>query len=283
MSGTIIGRRADRRIAGSRPEARRPPAWSVALGRGVLSLAGVLAAWAGLIWALQLPGYLAKGPVEVWEYLVTGVGATDHREALAAALSITLRDASIGLTAGLGFAAMIAIAFTLSPGLSYAFMPVAMLLTSVPLVAMAPLIILIAGRSTLVVAVLGTLIVFFPALVMLVRGLQSAPPGASDVVAVGGGGRARQLALVRLPSAIPAFFVVVRMSMPAAITGALIAEWLATGEGLGNTIPAAIGVFRITEVWASAAVITAVSILLYNLVEVVEAAVVPALGFERRR
>ena len=58
--------------------------------------------------------------------------------------------------------------------------------------------------------------------------------------------------------------------MPGAITGALLVEWLATGSGIGYGIISAVGRAKTNEVWAYVVVITVVSILLYNLVELLE-------------
>ena len=75
----------------------------------------------------------------------------------------------------------------------------------------------------------------------------------------------------------------IKISVPGAITGALIAEWLATGKGIGGAIVAAIGQAQINQVWAMGAVITAVSIALYAVVGLAEAAVLRGMGADERR
>ncbi|GAA2364332.1 ABC transporter permease subunit [Nonomuraea africana] len=72
---------------------------------------------------------------------------------------------------------------------------------------------------------------------------------------------------------MPAVFASARISVPASIIGALIAEWLATGEGIGAEILRAIGGFRYDRVWADIVVVTGVSILAYAVVGVVESLV----------
>ena len=101
-----------------------------------------------------------------------------------------------------------------------------MLLRSVPLIAMTPVIRMIFGSGTLTIAIIAGIVVLFPALVTIVFGLRSTSPQMHDVVAVYGGSPWMALRKVDIPSALPSFFAAVRISVPGAITGALIAEWL---------------------------------------------------------
>jgi ABC-type nitrate/sulfonate/bicarbonate transport system permease component len=84
---------------------------------------------------------------------------------------------------------------------------------------------------------------------------------------------------VALPFSLPALFVAIRISVPGAVTGALIVEWLATGRGIGNAIVVAVGDSEITAVWALAALISLVTLLLYELVGVIESFTLARLGF----
>jgi ABC-type nitrate/sulfonate/bicarbonate transport system permease component len=157
-------------------------------------------------------------------------------------------------------------------------MPIAMLLRSVPLIAMAPIIILIFGREQLSVAVMGAIVVLFPALVNIVFGLRSAPPAMFDLVHVYGGSKLDALRTVAFPSSLPSFFAALKISVPGAITGALLVEWLATGQGIGYAIVSAIGRARPSEVWTYVALITIVSIVLYNIVALLEESVLAKYG-----
>ncbi|QTX05827.1 ABC transporter permease [Agromyces archimandritae] len=243
------------------------------LATGLVSLAIVLVLWWVLLWAFDVSPYVGKGPLDVFAYLFLDEDAGEHLGALGTLLGETLVDAAIGFVTGLALAIVIAALFMLSRGVEAALMPVAMLFRSVPLIAMAPVLILIFGRQGATVAAMGAIVVLFPALVTIVTGLRSASKAMTDVVTVYGGGTWKQLRLVAFPSSLPSFFAAVRISIPGAITGALLAEWLATGRGLGYGIVSAIGRARISEVWADVVAITLVSIVLYNLALVVETAV----------
>jgi ABC-type nitrate/sulfonate/bicarbonate transport system permease component len=222
------------------------------------------------LWALDVTPYIGKGPLEVFDFLYLADDAAANRELVSLALSQTMIDAGIGFGFGLGIATLVSVLFTLSRSVESALMPIAMLLRSVPLIAMAPILILIFGRGEVTVAVMGAIVVLFPALVNIVFGLKSASAAMMDVATVYGASKLAALRFVAFPSSLPSFFAAVKISVPGAITGALLVEWLATGQGIGYAIISAIGRAKTNEVWAYVVVITLVSILLYNLVGLIE-------------
>jgi len=256
-----------------------------AIGRAVLlgaiTVVIVVLVWQALLTFLGVSPFIAKGPLDVFNWLFTLPAAPENRQLIWGNLQVTLADAFIGFVAGLVAALVLATLFALSKGIEHALMPIAMLLRSVPLVALAPIIILIVGRGPAVAAVMGGIVVLFPALVNIAFGLRSASPLITDVITVYGGSPFTVLRKVALPSSIGAFFAAVKISIPGAITGALLAEWLATGQGLGGAIVAAVAQSKNFEVWASVVVITAVSLLLYGVAQLVETLVLRRMGMER--
>ncbi|WP_324012913.1 ABC transporter permease [Microbacterium sp. JZ37] len=270
--------------AGIRREARR--ATLRALGSSLatfgLTLAAVLVLWQGLLWATGVSPYVGKGPLDVWTFLVTAPEAAENRALLMGQLVTTLQDAAIGFVAGLVVALLVAIGFQLSRGLEHALMPLAMLLRSVPLVAMAPVIILLFGRSAATVAVIGGIVVLFPALVNIVFGLRQVSPQMSDVIHVYGGSAWTALRKVALPSALPSLLAAVRISVPGAITGALLAEWLAVGGGIGGAVGAYSSQAQFSALWSAVVLVTAAALVIYNLVAVVESVVLARMGMADR-
>ena len=252
-----------------------------ALGTGVLTLAIVLAAWQGLILILGISPFIAKGPADVFNWLFTVPAAAENRVLILTNLGITLTDAFLGFVAGILVALVLATLFTLSKGIEHALMPIALLLRSVPLVAFVPVLILITGRGPSIAVVTGAIVVLFPALVNIAFGLRSASPQVSDVIAVYGGTPFTALRKVALPSSLPSFFAAIKISIPGAITGALLAEWLATGQGLGYGIVVAVSQVKNFEVWSSVVIITLVSLVLYGVAQLVETLVLRRMGLER--
>lgn len=257
-----------------------------ALGRSlltfVLTIVAVLVIWVGTIWFLGVSPYVGKGPVDVWNFLFTVPNAAANRELLFGQLATTLGHSVVGFAAGLLVALVVAVLFQLSKGLEHALMPLAMLLRSVPLVAMAPVILLIFGRDFASVAVIGGIVVLFPALVNIVFGLRSASPQMNDLVSVYGGSAWTRLRKIALPSSLPEFFAAVRISVPGAITGALLAEWLAVGGGIGGAMGGYINGAQFSAVWTAVVLVTAAALVLYNLVQIVESVVLARMGMADR-
>jgi len=261
-----------------------------AVGTGLLHTAGALVVVALLWWALvtyaveatDLSDIVVKGPLEVWAHLVTDADAGEHRSELAPLTLHTLQDAGLGFLVGMLAAVVLALLFTLSRTLQAGVMPLTLLLRSIPLVAVAPVVMLVTGRATTSsVVVLATIVVLFPALAAVLFGLGQASRQSLDVVAVYGGGRRAALLKVALPGALPSLFAAARVSVPGAMTGALLAEWLSTGKGIGGSIMKFNAAAQFTELWASVAVITVLTLLLYNLVQVIEGLVLAGMGMEQ--
>lgn len=254
-----------------------------AAGNALATLAIVLLFWQAVVSLTGISPYVAKGPADVWAFLFTDGddpgSAAANREAIAPLLSQTLQDAALGFVVGIVAAIVLAILFSLSRGIEAGVMPLALLLRSVPLVALAPVIILITGRGTPAsVAVIGSIVVLFPALASVLFGLSRAHPESLDLVHVYGGSRLTALRKVNVPGALPSVFAAVRVSVPGAVTGALLAEWLSTGQGIGGMIQKFNASARFEELWASVAIITLVTLVLYNLVQIVETAVLTRMG-----
>jgi len=152
-------------------------------------------------------------------------------------------------------------------------LPLAVLVRSVPLVAMTPVLTLVFGRGVLGTMVISGIVVFFPALVTMTFGLRSASRQSADLCRAYGGGTWTVARKVMLPSALPALFASARVAVPGAVIGAMLAEWLATGKGMGYGMLQDANAFNYVDIWASVALLTGVSVLLYNIIAIAESAV----------
>jgi ABC-type nitrate/sulfonate/bicarbonate transport system permease component len=233
--------------------------------------------WATLRW-FDLSPYFAKRPMDVWRFLTT---VSDDRTNVMSAFGTTLVDTVVGFAIGLVASIVVAVGVVASPFLDAVVMPTAIALRSVPIIAMTPLIALLFGRGLGGVTVIVGLVTFFPTLVAATTAMRDAPRQACDLVAAYGGSRARELFGVRLPFALPALFAASKIALPAAISGALLAEWLATGSGLGSLMLRASASSKFAVVWSGAVLIVIASVLAYNLVGIVEAATARRIGATR--
>lgn len=256
--------RADRRRALSKALGR-------SFGNAGITLGVLLLLWQAVVSLTGISPYVAKGPVDVWQYLFVGEDAAAHRAEMAPLLAQTLADSALGFVVGMIVAIVLAVLFSISRSVEAGVMPLVLLLRTIPLVAIAPVILLITGRGTTAsVAVIGTIVVLFPALANVLFGLNRASQQSLDVVHVFGGGRLTAMRKVNLPGALPSVFAAARVSVPGAVTGALLAEWLSTGTGIGGSILKFSAQAQFTQLWTSIALITVITLVLYNLVQIAE-------------
>jgi len=254
----------------------------------VLALAVLGLAWTALLQLFDVSTFVGKTPADVYRYLVSdapprgvrpaSISAETARAELRAAWLVTVADAGIGFVTGMVVATLVAMAFVLVKPIEFAFMPIAMLLRSVPLVALAPVLLLVFGQGKLGVATIAAIVVLFPALVNIVLGLRSASPMVLDLIRVNGGGHLKAMLLVRLPAALPSLFASVRISVPGAIVGAMLAEWLSGFTGLGGILSEYKGRGNFGGVWAIVVVSVVTSIVGYAVAAVAEAAALAAWG-----
>ena len=251
--------------------------WTVRVGKmllsAVVSVAAVAAFWQLFLTLTDVDPFIGRGPADVFEYVFTSPEAAANRAVLVAASIITLRDAFLGLIVGLIVAMVAATTFNLLRSVEQTVMPMAMVLQSVPLVAMTPIIALIFGRGLLTAVLITAIVTFFPALVNVNLALRGAPAQTMDLMRAYGASQWTTLYKVQFPSALPAVFASLRIAAPLAVVGAMLAEWLATSEGLGYLMLQSGVLYNMNQLWAAGALITFFSVVLYQVVSSVEAAV----------
>ncbi|MDY7099601.1 MAG: ABC transporter permease subunit [Actinomycetota bacterium] len=230
----------------------------------------LIALWVAYLWLFDIDDFVGKGPADVWDYLFAAPTAGENRSELFEALWVTLWDAGLGFVVGGAASVAIAVAFVVWKPVELTFMPVAMVLRSVPVVAMIPVLALVFGRDTVGVVVIVGIIVFFPTLVLVTHGLRSTAGEAIELLRVYDASTFEVLRKVRLPSAVPALFAAARIGTPGAILGALLCEWFLTGEGLGYLLLSAGTQTKYNLVWAATILISIVSIVLFTAVTTVE-------------
>jgi ABC-type nitrate/sulfonate/bicarbonate transport system permease component len=250
------------------------------LGSVLISIVVTLVLWEAFIRIYHVDSVIAKDPLDVWRYMFTQHAdkvhgfrdAAHNRQVLFRDLRTTMRDAALGYVTGIVVAVIVASVFVLQRTVEQTFMPVALVLRSVPLVAMAPLITLIFGRDVLSVAVIGGIVCFFPALINIIYGLRATPRSSLDLMSSYGASKLTTLRKVLIPSALPSIFASLRINVPAAVIGALLAEWLSTGKGSGNEMLTVVNTFDYGELWSAVVLVTGLSIVLYSVVSAIEAA-----------
>lgn len=246
----------------------------------VLSLAVILGFWQLAISASGLSHYFAKGPLDVAQW----VGQTEFDQTssnlvrLWQSLRITLLDTLLGYVAGAVVAALLAVWMRTSTAVRLVVTPLSVALRAVPLVALTPLFVVLFGHGITAIVVIAGLVTFFPTLVPFLGALDRTPRVGLDLVTVSGGQRWRGVASVMLPGAVPALCASARIAAPTAMLGALLAEWLASGKGMGSDMIRATADSDYGFVWASVVCVTITAFVLYAVATAVEAIATRKLG-----
>ena len=230
----------------------------------------LLGLWVGFLRFFDVNPYVGKSPSVVWDWMTDAAQGEARRTELFDAAWLTGKEAALGFVVGLGLAILVAIAFTLSRAFERAVMPIALALRSVPIVAMIPLLAFVFGRGTMGSLVIISIIVAFPALVLVSNGLRSVRPEALELLQVYDAGPITQLVKVRLPSAIPSILASAKICAPLAILGAILNSWLSTGKGLGYLMSSSTIRAEFAKLWAAVVVVTVASMLLAAVVSSLE-------------
>lgn len=257
--------------------ARAGSRWTgLALSLGSIALPFAL--WWAFIRVLGVPQMIGKTPWDVADYLFFSTVSPQAQTRLLAAMSQTLPITILGMVAGLASAFALAVSSRMLPNVTRALMPVALFSQTMPLIATIPLFVLLLGRGWLVTLVITISVTFFPAFITLAQGMKMTPRAALDLPKAYGAGAWTELRLISIPSAMPYLFAATRLTVPRALLGVMIAEWLATGKGLGNLLNQSRGYLDYGMIWTVAAVSVILSVALYQIVVLIEHRVLANMG-----
>ncbi|CAH0305799.1 ABC transporter permease [Rhodococcus fascians] len=198
-----------------------------------------------------------------------------QREAIAENAAATLQVTLVGFAVSLVLAWLLAIAVDFSPWLRRAFVPLFVVSQTLPIIAIAPLLIIWFGFGLLPKILVIALATFFPMAIGLIEGFAAADRDARALLATMGAGRWQQFRYVRLPSALPRFFTSLRIGITYAVVGAIFAEYAGATAGLGIYMSQQKNSFRTDLVLAAVAVTAVISVLLFVSTFVVERVVAP--------
>ncbi len=236
----------------------------------IVALGALIVVWIAFLRLFDVNDFVGISPQRVFEYLFQDEDAAEHRSAVISGLGRTLLDAMSGLVIGGVASNVVACIFVLNRSLERALMPIAVALQTVPIVAFVPLLALIFGRGLASTVIVTSIIVFFPTLVLVTHGLRSVSPQSVDLMRSYNASELDLLLKVRLPSALPSIFAASKIAVPGSILGALLAEWLVTGKGLGFEMLISTTQNNYRGLWAATATLTMFAIVVYTLTTIVE-------------
>jgi ABC-type nitrate/sulfonate/bicarbonate transport system permease component len=204
-----------------------------------------------------------------------------HRQALFDNAVPTIRATLLGFACSLTAALLLSILMDFFRPLRRALFPVFIISQTLPLVAIAPLVVLWFGFGLLPKIMLVALVTFFPMLVALVQGYAATEKEVALLLHSMGASRWQAFLLARLPSALPFFFAGLRISITYAVVGAIFAEYAGAAKGLGIYILNAKNNFRPDLVLAAVAVSATLTLLLFGVTVLIQRLSMPWLRFEQ--
>jgi ABC-type nitrate/sulfonate/bicarbonate transport system permease component len=268
--------------AHSRPDSRAPgprlartqgptrgAGWMARVGPPLVVVLAGLGVWQWCVVAFDVRPQVLPSPLRVAEQ------GWAYREQLWANTVPTLQVTAVGFTVSLALGWALAVAVDFSPWLRRALTPLLVASQTLPIIAIAPLLIIWFGFGLFPKVVVIALVTFFPITVGLVEGFAATDRQATDLLRSMGASRRQQFRYVRLPGALPRFFTALRIGITYAVTGAIFAEYVGATAGLGIFMNLQKNSFR-TDLVLAAVVVTAVlSVTLFALTYAVERLVIP--------
>ena len=245
----------------------RAAAGAMLLRRLLLPLAVIavlVGVWDLAIRVLQIPLYMIPPPMAVGQALVK------EWARLADNAVPTILESLGGFALGNLVAIAAAVAFVYNKTLERALYPVAVAVRTLPIVAIAPILVLMLGNGYAPKVAIAALITFFPTLVNMVEGLESADPQALELMHVLSASKTEVFRYVRWPSSLPYLFSAMRIASTSSVLGALVAEWIGTNKGLGYLIVLTTYDFRTALLYAAMVVTSAIALTFFFLVSVLE-------------
>jgi len=228
----------------------------------------VAASTGALADVLGLESFLVPSPAEI------GSALWENRSLLAENAWVTLQEILlgflIGLAAGLGFAVVL----RLSATLRLAFYPLMVASQAIPILVIAPILVVWFGFGIGPKLAVVALLCFFPIAVATVDGLRSVDPEATKMMRSLDASRRQVMWRVEAPSALPFVFSGARIAAAFAPIGAVFGEWVGADSGLGHLILQDNAQLETARLFAAAAVLAAIALALFGLLALAERRIV---------
>jgi NitT/TauT family transport system permease protein len=234
----------------------------------VLTLA-LLALWELYVRAGQVSVQVLPSPIAIIQALMNNWGIIYDNTLQ------TLLETVLGLAIAALLGLLLAITLDISSWMRRAVYPLLITSQTIPIIALAPLLLIWIGYDIRPKLIVVTLYCFFPIAVATIDGLASAEPELIKLLHSMRATRWQILRLVRLPGAMPAFFSGLRIAAAYSVIGAIFGEYVGAEKGLGIYMQKAANSFATINVFAAILVTTILSLLLFGLVSLIERIALP--------
>ena len=233
-----------------------------------LGLAIMLLIWQGIVRALSVPIYLVPAPTDVL------VALYNDRVLLAENAVPTMTEAALGFLLGNVVAVLVAISFVYNKIVEDLFYPVAILIKTIPIIAIAPVLKIMLGNGIEPKVLIAALICFFPTLVNAVQGFRAVNPQLLELMHVLSASKTQVFRRVRFYAALPYAFAALKVSVTMCVLGAIVGEWIGANSGIGYLILQSMYVFDTPRLFATIIVASMMAIAGFALVTWLESRVI---------
>lgn len=220
------------------------------------ALALLVSVWQVLSMTGVVPGFMLPSPVEV------AAAFAENLPVLAANSGVTLIEAFAGLFLGIGVAFVLAVLMDTFDVLYRTAYPLLIITQTIPVVAIAPLLVLWFGYDMTPKIVLVFIVCFFPISVSLLEGFRSADSDAIGLLRAMGANKKQIFMHIKLPYALDGMFSGLKISVSYSVVGAVIAEWLGGNNGLGVYMTQVRKAYAFDKMFAVIFLIIVISLLL---------------------
>lgn len=232
-----------------------------------LVLLTVIALWALLVAWQEYPPFILPSPALVWQKFLTM--AADGT--LLLHIGVTLVEIALGLLIGLSAAFAFGYLLGKHRGLERIASPYIVASQSIPIVAIAPLIVLWLGSGLASKVAVTALITFFPTLVATIVGIRSVDPDLHDLMRSLRATRRQLFWKLELPASLPVIFGGLKLSVTLAVVGAVVGEFMGANAGLGYLINLSRGILDTPMMFVAILLLVVIAQILYLTVSALEA------------
>jgi len=245
-----------------------PLSRNTALLLPILGGVSIIVAWEFLLPVLGVPPYIMPTPTAIAGVFVK------QWPLLFSNLWPTAVESIAGFVIGNSVAILIAIVFVYSRIIQAAYFPVVLFFNTIPILALAPIIILIFGLGMTPKIIISAVICFFPTLVNMIRGLNSPSPNEIELFRILSANQWETFWRLRFPRSMPMLFSSLRIASTTAVIGAIVGEWIGSDKGIGALIIQATFNYRSGQLYAAIVLSSSMAICLFLLVAFVERKVI---------
>jgi ABC-type nitrate/sulfonate/bicarbonate transport system permease component len=238
-------------------------------GPAAALVAAGLAAWELAARAGWAEDYLLPAPSEVARALV------EDRRLLLEDAWVTMQEVVLGFGLALAAGVAVAILLHLSPLARRALYPLVVASQAVPIVVIAPILVIWFGFGMAPKLIVIALICFFPIAVNTLDGLRAVDPAQVKMLRTLGAGRWALLRRLELPASLPYLFSGAKVAVAVAVIGAVFGELVGSDAGLGHAIQVGMAQLLTARVFAAVAILSAMAIGLFGIVSLAERRAVP--------